>query len=82
VVSDFSYRITSPWDDQRGSSLGLVDLDPMDGAPITLVLAKETPVETLSSIFLHCGDGLDVGRYFPHFVPIPPLFWFAHVLFS
>lgn len=38
VASDFNYRITSPGDGQRGSSLGLVDL------------AKESPVEDRKSV--------------------------------
>lgn len=65
VASDFSYRTTSPWDDQRGSSLGLAVPDPMEGVLATLALAKKTPVEALFLIFSCCGDGFDVGRYFP-----------------
>ena len=47
MASDFSYPITSPWDDQRGSSYGLADLDPVEEVLITLDLVKETPAEIL-----------------------------------
>ena len=76
MASDFSYPITSPWDDQRGSSYGSADLVPVEEVLITLDLAKETPAEILFSLIL-CADGWDVGRYLFHFVPFSLTVW-AH----
>src|SRR3954447_12062479 len=54
VASDSSYRTASAWDDQRGSSLGWVGLDLVQGVMMTLDLAEETPIEPFVSLFFFC----------------------------
>jgi hypothetical protein len=83
MASDFSYPITSPWGDQRGSSYGPADLDPVEEVMITLDLAKETLAETLFPlIFSRYADGWDVCRYLSHFVPFSLLFGARSCSFS
>ena len=73
MASDFSYPITSPWDDQRGSSYGLADLDPVQEVLTTLDLAKETPRSTpfFFDLFALCRWMGCLSLPFPFRSPFP-----------